>query len=1044
MKKTLIVSITITCCLFLFHVSFAQDYLTNLSTFNVEDGLSGRNVLHFFEDSKNIVWIATTKGLDYFDGKNFVNFLEKEKWQVPYDCGEFAEDIDGNIWTCYIKENPNIKYEYIIDKYFQKQAIDDYFEGIIPFKAEMIDFIKQIEGNILYVVTNKGEIYKYDGKFSLISAHEAYIGAHVVMLNEFGELVVKTHEAIIFIKLSDGQKRSTTIEKGKPSTYFSYEYKPWAMPYFKEGIYENVLFREVTNVKVFTQEISPLTSPDITIHRRKLGDKVRYIIRGKDVLAIIDEDLNLKYDFSKKLHRNDKIIYPGNQLLVRENQIWFNTTDGFAILEYRRNPFQNYFNKQAIFSTRGITELANGHLLMVSYSGVKDINPQSQEVQTLDLSNFSVHEVIEKTNKELIFGTYNKQLLSYQPQSQSVELISLVKAEQEATNANFLIPFEDNQHRIWVGATQGLIEYDIAIDSLRLFDRYNGFEELRHKSIHYFFEDEEGIWLATSDGLFLLNPNSGIAACYQPLDQLNIQHFYRERDTFWLATTSHGLVKWNKKDNSTHIYNRKNGMLDDYLMAVYPDTLDNLWLSSEMGLVRFHKPTEQVQVFLTSDGITHNEFNTASHFQDKNGHLYFGGLKGVTTFDPNNFEARKTKNASFRVTNYYELNDKKGIFEDKTSNLLKKEKITLSPGIKAFRIHFALLNYKNVAQTRYIYKIEGLENNWTQQNEAFIRINLLPYGNYTLKIKAQDYSGREMPQQLIIPIEVVRPFYARKIWQLVGLFFLCLLIYGLIKWRIFYIEKEKEKLEQIVQQRTEIIATQKEELSQLNHTKDQLFAILAHDLRNPLTSFKSLSKSINYLIDNRDLKRIKALGKYIEKESTQLYHLLDNLLNWALAQRQKLVITCTQLNLSKIVDDTIEQHSPLAKMLEIELKNEVNPKLIVVADARILETVLRNLISNALRYAPKKLGYIAISAQATNHQVRIEIKDNGTGIQAEVLAHLFQLNKKNNTSSGRRNISFGLHLCKEMIELIDGTIEAESEVGKGTVFIISLPSGTHV
>lgn len=1044
MKKNLIICLTIGCCLFLFHLSFAQDYLTNLSTFNVEDGLSGRNILHFFEDSKNIVWIATTKGLDYFDGKNFVNFLKKKKGQVSYDCGEFVEDIDGNIWTCYVKKNPNIKYEYIIDKYFQKQAIDDYFAGTMPFKAKTIDFIKQTAGNILYFVTNKGAIYKYDGQFSLISAHEAYIGAYVTMVNQFGELVVKTHEAIVFIKLSDGQKRSIAIEKGKPSTYFSYEYKPWAMPYFKEGIYENVLFREVTNVKVFTQEISPLTSPDITIHRRKLGDRILYIIRGKDVLAIIDEDLNLKYDFSKKLRINDNIIYPGRRILIRENQIWFNTTDGFAILEYRLNPFENYFNKQAIFSTRGITELDNGNLLIASYSGVKELNLQNQEIQTLNLLNLSVHGVIEKSNTELIFGVYDEQLLSYNTHNQNIKLIPLIKSQQDVIQANFLIPFKDSQHRIWIGATKGLIEYDIGIDSLRLFDKYNGFEELKNKIIHYFFEDEEGIWLATSDGLYLLNPNRGIETCHQPLSQLNIQHFYRERDTFWLATTSHGLVKWNKKDNSTHIYNQEDGMLDDYLMAVYPDTLDNLWLSSEMGLIRFHKPTEQVQVFLTSDGITHNEFNTASHFQDKNGRIYFGGLKGVTSVDPSNFEVNKTKNAALRVTNYYELNDEKGIFEDKTSDFLQKEKITLNPGIKAFRIHFALLNYKNVAQTRYIYKIEGLEDNWTHQNEAFIRINLLPYGNYTLKIKAQDYSGREMPQQLIIPIEVVRPFYARKSWQVVGVFFLCLLMYGFLKWRIFYIEKEKEKLEQIVQQRTEIIATQKEELSQLNRTKDQLFAILAHDLRNPLTSFKSLSKSINYLIDNGDLKRIKALGKYIEKESTQLYHLLDNLLDWALAQRQKLSITCTKLNLSKIVDASIEQHLPLAKMLEIELKNEVNPNLIVVADARVLETVLRNLISNALRYAPKKLGYIAISAQATNHQVRIEVKDNGTGIQAEVLANLFQLDKKNNTSSGHRNISFGLHLCKEMIELIDGTIKAESEVGKGTVFIVSLPSGANI
>jgi len=114
------------------------------------------------------------------------------------------------------------------------------------------------------------------------------------------------------------------------------------------------------------------------------------------------------------------------------------------------------------------------------------------------------------------------------------------------------------------------------------------------------------------------------------------------------------------------------------------------------------------------------------------------------------------------LTDYFELNNETGDFINKTSDFLIDEKIQLSPANKVISIHFALLNYKNTVQNQYAYTIEGWNENWIIQKEDFIKINQLPYGNYTLKIKAKDITGKWNPNEIIIPIEVDVPFYEKN------------------------------------------------------------------------------------------------------------------------------------------------------------------------------------------------------------------------------------------------------------------------------------------
>jgi len=350
-----------------------------------------------------------------------------------------------------------------------------------------------------------------------------------------------------------------------------------------------------------------------------------------------------------------------------------------------------------------------------------------------------------------------------------------------------------------------------------------------------------------------------------------------------------------------------------------------------------------------------------------------------------------------------------------------------------------LLNYENSDKTTYRYKIEGLDQKWSHQDEDFLRINHLPYGNYKLHIVAKDYSGQQNEQSLTIPVTVLAPWYAQFKWRMAGLLLFLLGIFAIFKQRTHVLKEEQEKLRILVEERTATIASQKEELANLNDTKDQIFAILAHDLRNPVIAFEEFSQSMNYLLRQKDPERVAQLGNYIEKEAKQLHHLLDNLLNWALAQRDKLPITPTELPLRNIVDTVAESNQNLSKMTNVSIKVDVPEKLIVLADPRVLETVFRNLVSNAFRHTPDG-GWIKISGQAASDNIKIQVADNGSGMGQKELKQLFKINpsQKNGRHSG--SVSFGLYLCRELIELVGGTIMVSSKENKGTTFTITLPA----
>jgi PAS domain S-box-containing protein len=252
------------------------------------------------------------------------------------------------------------------------------------------------------------------------------------------------------------------------------------------------------------------------------------------------------------------------------------------------------------------------------------------------------------------------------------------------------------------------------------------------------------------------------------------------------------------------------------------------------------------------------------------------------------------------------------------------------------------------------------------------------------------------------------------------------------------ISRLKEAQSEIYQQKEEI-ESQRNMLSDLNATKDKLFSIIAHDLRGPLGT---VINSTGMIVDNYELfddVERKSLLFEIHKASFATYNLLENLLHWSRSQRGELRFKPEKVDLSLLVNEVIELLSVSTKKKEITISNFVEDGYFAYADENMLSSVLRNLLSNALKFTESK-GSIEVKIEENNNFYIVSVKDTGIGMSLSAQQNLFQLDSFGSTpgTANEKGIGLGLMLANEFIQLNRGKIWLESELGKGSIFYFTI------
>ncbi|MFC2130676.1 sensor histidine kinase [Bacteroidota bacterium] len=261
------------------------------------------------------------------------------------------------------------------------------------------------------------------------------------------------------------------------------------------------------------------------------------------------------------------------------------------------------------------------------------------------------------------------------------------------------------------------------------------------------------------------------------------------------------------------------------------------------------------------------------------------------------------------------------------------------------------------------------------------------------------------------------------------------------------LQKLNENLENLIEERTNRLIAINQELKkseknliELNSTKDKFFSIIAHDLKNPLGSFKQTTEVLSMDFENLSDDDKKEYIQSMDKSAKQLFELLENLLTWSRSQRGKISFDPVETDISYVINNTVSLLNFQAANKNISLECNGSESNIGLFDANMISTVIRNLISNAIKFTPEG-GTIKIGSGIEDDLLTAWIQDSGIGISKDNQAKLFRLDSTHTTqgTANETGTGLGLILCKEFIEKNGGEIWVESEEGKGSTFFFTVP-----
>jgi signal transduction histidine kinase/CheY-like chemotaxis protein len=646
----------------------------------------------------------------------------------------------------------------------------------------------------------------------------------------------------------------------------------------------------------------------------------------------------------------------------------------------------------------------------------------------------------------------------FQIDTANFSIIQHILSEKRGTIWSFL---KDEKGRWWAGSrTKGLLIKEENNNSLVFYRKSNEFSTIESSRIVHLKEDGEYLWAISNTGLYLIQYENGVIQRYWsnaeadyrlPLD--DVHHLHKDKNgVFWAATNADGLVRF-ELDSELKVKNIKQYTINDnlssnVLYAILEDGKERLWISTLNGISCLDKQTEEIQVFNQEDGLSQLEFNRISYFQTKDGKIYFGTIRGVIGFYPDQVIKSEPYQSPIYISDFSLYDGKLQKIVNRTSELSKKQKIVLQPNDRFFRLSVSMVDYFNANQLTYSYQIKGLFKDFQKIKDNVIEISGLPYGKYTLTVRGQSTDRRYSTEELSIPLVVVRPFYLRWWFILFGIIIMILSALQFYYWRVRKLNERKHELELLVQERTlqiqedkAIIEEQAEQLKELDELKSKFFANISHELRTPLTLILAPLEGV--LKRNKQNNRDFTSLQLMQQNGKKLLKRINELLDLSRLDANKLEVNRAPTFLYpflKIVLSTFESAANL-KDIHLLFDYDLNEEIQMMLDTDKVEKIVSNYLSNALKFTPKG-GNIKLNVKKDGNQLRLSVSDTGIGILPEDLDNVFERFYQTKTSKDfvRENSSgIGLSLCKELAKVLDGKVWVTSEIGSGSVFYIQIP-----
>lgn len=1048
-----------------------QNKYSEFSHLTVSDGLSSNRIRCIYKDSKDYLWMGTDVGLDRYDSYQVKKYRHNDK---------IRGSISSDILTCiYEDHNKNLWFGTYDGLNLYSPSRDNFtvFKNGTSITSSLnsncITGIVEDKKGVLWVVTDGSCLNRWNPESENFTRFPFEPWRHGLSVRPSKMAAVDSKGFIWVGSLSPGiirfdpETESFSKFDDKSVDFGRYSYKSLYIDN------QDKIWIATDGVGFFSFDPATNKFEHFGLNGQGKGTNLNFVL---DIIPEDDRYLLLAVDqgginrFDKLSGTFEYIMYDNtNDSGLNNNGIWCFHRDREGILWVGTSGGGiNYYNpKKERFKL--FTHNSN--------------NPKSLSYNFPDC-------LFEDHDGMIWVGTDGGGLNVYDPRRGTFEIFKHDPANPYSISGNVIRGIaEDKDYNIWVGTwgaglnrydrktgrffrylpednnpssisnktiwnlfidhnnTLWLSIYNIGID---VFDiKKNGV--VRHfrpdpdnpgsisgNNSWFFYEDNTNkLWICTQNGLDLYDSQTNSFKVLKFPDN-NIGAFYKDKAGYiWVGTNTKGLFMCNPDGTILKTYDVTNVLPNNRIHAITQDNKGNIWISSNYGITRINPDIQSVRNYSKEDGLQGDQFYQQSFLKTKKGELYFGGYSGLNSFNPDSL-----KDNDFIPPVYItdlQIFNKPVVYAvpgaQFQTHISEAKEIKLNWNQSVFSFSFAAINYIHPKKNQYSYIMEGFEKDWnfTDASRRYVTYTNLDPGDYTFRVRASNNDAVWNMKGTSLKIKILPPFWKTFWFRIIAISVIISIVFAIFRSRVRQLKNQKILLE-------ETVAIKTAELNALNASKDKFFSIIAHDLKNPFNTIIGFSEMMKESIRLNDYATFYEYTSMINNSAVQTLRLLENLLEWANSQRGKLAFMSVQFNLSELIKDEFILLEETAIGKNIELKSYVDDSLTIVADKNMIRTVLRNLISNGIKFTHRN-GWVHVNAVTYYNNVEVSVTDNGIGMKNETISKLFKIDANLSTqgTENEKGTGLGLFLCKDFVEKHGGKIWVESEYGKGSTFKVILP-----
>ncbi|GAA4278324.1 hybrid sensor histidine kinase/response regulator transcription factor [Aquimarina mytili] len=1055
-------AITLFVCLIHFFAFSQESHFNNFIHFSVSEGLSQSTVVAIEQDQFGQMWIGTRDGLNKYDGEEITIFRNTPNDSTSLsnnDILSLKEDKEGFIWigthNGLNKLNPRTgaftRFLYSSEKntisHCSIRAIREMKDGTLWFatsvglfiydrkKEDLIRYGKNIqdptslfsdvvieifqdEDQNVWIGTSLGlhKVTNYDihnlkfERFDLRSTNHSKMFIQTINEDEKGNLLIGTKANGLFVF----NKESRLFINNKAFGYDALLNLDIRRLVYDDnnnlwiGTYAGLFIKKEDNelIKIINQPGNPKSLSKNSIKEIFIDQN------GAVWIGAYYGGVNLWDVHNNNFHtlyrtKGDQAYQLGVVSSIEESAkgTLYIGTEGNGVTVIHNDGKTCYETTEVLHK-----ELANTNIKSLLLedqklwigtlkSGIKCFNISTkrfeksgfEELNVL-LKNYGVYN-IKKNDNYLVFGTFGGGLVLYDLETKEINSIKHdISNDNSLTNNRIRCMAFDLHNNLWIGTDKGVNK--LSFKSLKSGDQSLERFLFENKKFYGYnilciYEDSQGQILVGTKERGVLKFNNGN---FKPIDLKLLNT---------TVTTAYSIVE------------------DDY---------NNLWISCNLGLVKYQADIKKTTVYNQSEGFLGNEFINNSYLKGSNDNIYFGGIKGVSFFNPK--DLRRNNHAAKVVLTGLKINGK-----ELDESISFVDQITLEHDEASFLLNFSIPNYASTSDNRYAYRLLGLNDEWKFTNNHEASYTIQKPGDYIFEVKEANNqeTWNDEPTTLRITIKAA-------LWKTPLAYIIYFAIIVFVLYQIY--KNMRTKIELVHKLKSERLENIRQE--EINTSKLEFFTNISHDFRTPLTLILAPIQQLieNYKGDKEMYKKLLT----IERNADQLLKLTNQVLDFRAYENKHSKLQAKQGDLVSFIEGIYRSFLEYASIGNYHYSFEHDlSELPMFYDHNKLEKVFYNILSNAFKYTPKG-GEVKIKLYQNSHNAVIEISDNGRGINIEFLNKIFdryyevasdiEYQKQFNQGSG-----IGLHIAKKAIELHKGEIDVESKVGIGTTFKIFLKSG---